>query len=98
MTSFFVSIHVIVKYDRIISDGFKLCGEFLKTYPNAEFISFIVDFLKLSSKNPNWQDHQNNTQKDAVGGIVLRQKNEVMLKLCYSYQFPDYSMVISLGN
>lgn len=66
-------------------------------YPNAEFISFIIDTFKLSSKNPKWQGHQNNTQKDAVGGIVLRQKSEVVFKLCYSFQCPNYSTVISLG-
>lgn len=67
-------------------------------YLNAEFISFIVDALKWSSKNLKWQDHQNKAQKDAVGGIVLRQKREAVFKLCYSYQCPNYSTVISLGN
>lgn len=95
---FLVSIHVIIKYDGIIWGAIKLCGEFLKMYPSAEFISFIVDSLKLSSKNPKWQDHQNNTQKDAVGGILLRQKCEAVFKSCYSYQCPNYSTIISLGN
>lgn len=61
-------------------------------------IPFSVASLILSSENPKWQDHQNNAQKDAVDGILLRQKWEAVFKSCYSYQCPNYSAVISLGN
>lgn len=53
----------------------------MKIYPNAEFISVIVGTLKLSSKNPEVTGSSKQPQKDAVGGIVLRQKSEVMFKL-----------------
>lgn len=56
-----------------------------------------------SSKNPKWQDYQNNIQKDAVGGIQLRQwsKNGVkvvlqlsMAKWQYTYFFRELLWVL----